>query len=574
VSISFPITFPGTFTDDDSGGPENLAAVLERTREVTTELRRMRKATKLARTQISIYKNDPDGAPGLIFQGTLNTRECTSHEFRQRDNIAAPGNFEVRAGHYLAKFIATVPNNEDECKNIIIRVDRYGGQWRWTGLMKNWATETRDGVDYLKANFVDDLQFLTYMLGPPNPLMPIPVFQFPRDFFGWAPLRWLISTFIHMQIVRLEGHPFTLPDDPFDLEQYTDIIHPGRWQVQMKGVPLLQDSSLWGPIGSRMNTVDSVIADALEDAQLSIVYRRIFSAEGELADGLLDNDVANGQLVLDIVDRSGFSSGQATGLGTFFSGDIIGGAARSVVQYASGYIEDSLAAINDDATMYPDEYWQNSWMATLAAAPGHCLHDSHWHDLQAQDTHSPATAVRAVIGGDNPTVDAIAQLIIQSAGNLIGYFLLGGFDSLKPWRHRIRHHHAVPGGHDPGVGRMAELFPHNQSRVGAPARGVPGGGRTERVVDGRDGSDAGRVQIDRRRNQPHHRRRRQLVVHPRTARVDRRPDHVGVGAAGPPVRDFADVHQPDQRNVAARAAGQGRGIPHRYRREQGRSVLR
>jgi hypothetical protein len=110
----------------------------------------------------------------------------------------------------------------------------------------------------------------------------------------------MISTFIHMNIVRLEGHPFTLPDDPFDLEQYSDIIHPGRWQVQMKGVPLLQDSSLWGPIGSRMNTVDSVIADALEDAQLSIIYRRIFSGEGETVDGLLDNDVANGQLVLEI----------------------------------------------------------------------------------------------------------------------------------------------------------------------------------------------------------------------------------------------------------------------------------
>ena len=403
-----------------------LAAVLERTREETIELRRQRRAIKQAKPQIYIYKNNPDGSAGLIHQGRMNVRECTNYEFAQKDNVSAGGYFECRAAHHLARYIATIPNDPEECKNVVIRVDMYGGRWRWSGLMHHWSVDTRDGVDYLRADFIDDLQFLQFMLGPPNPLLPIPIFQFPRDFFMFAPSRWAISVFIMMQIVRLEGHPYTLPDDPFDLEQYFDILNWGDWQVHIKCPSFFNDTSLWTVIASRMNTVDSVIADALDDAQLSIVYRRIFTDEGEMVTGLLDNDVANGALVFEIVDRSGINLGE----GTFFGGTVFSGLARTGLQYLDGFVEDTMVMIDDDPTLYPDEYWQSSWMATLAQAPAHTLRDSHMMDLKSKVTHSPATAVSVIVGGDNPVADAIAQLIIQATGNLIGYFLLGGFDSL------------------------------------------------------------------------------------------------------------------------------------------------
>lgn len=403
-----------------------LAATLERTRETTIELRRQRRAIKLAKPQVYIYKNNPDGSAGVLYQGRLNVRECTKYEFPQKDNISATGYVEMRAAHYLARFIATIPNNPDECKNVIIRVDMYGGAWRWSGLMHHWDLETRDGVDYLMATFQDDLQFLSFMLGPPNPAIPIPLFQFPRDFFLFAPARWSVSVFILAQIIRLEGHPWTLPDDPFDLAQWFDIINWGDWQVHIKCPSFLNDTSLWTVIASRMNTVDSVISDALEDGQLSIVYRRIFTDEGEMTTGLLDNNVANGALVFEIVDRSGF----VLPGGTFFGGTVFGGALRSILQWTDGFIEDTLVMFDDDETMYPDEYWESSWMASLAQAPAHTLRDSHMMDLKSKVSHSPATAVSVIVGGDNPVADAVAQLIIQATGNLIGYFLLGGFDSL------------------------------------------------------------------------------------------------------------------------------------------------
>lgn len=404
----------------------NLAVTLERTREVTTELRRERKAVKQAKPKIFIYKNNPDGSAGLIHQGCLNIRECTKYEFPQKDNVSSAGWFETRASHHLAKFIATIPNNPEECKNVVIRVDMYGGRWRWTGLMQNWSVETRDGVDYLTANFNDDLQFLQFMLGPPNPALPLPIFQFPRDFFLFGPSKWAISVFILLQIIRLEGHPWTLPDDPFDVAQWFDIINWGDWQVHIKASSFLTDTSLWTVIASRMNTVDSVIADALDDGQLSITYRRIFTDEGEMTTGLLDNNVANGALVFEIVDRSGFTLGD----GTFFGGTVFAGFGRSILQWTDGMVQDTLVMVDDNATLYPDEYWQTSWMASLAAAPAHCLRDSRLMDLQSKVTHSPATATSVVVGGANPVADAVAQLVIQATGNLIGYFLLGGFDSL------------------------------------------------------------------------------------------------------------------------------------------------
>lgn len=403
-----------------------LAATLERTRAETAELRRQRRALKTARTEVRIYKNNPDGSAGLLFVGRLDIREATKHSFPQRDNIMSSGSFETRASHHIAKFIASIPNDPEECKNVVIRVDRYGGLWRWTGVMHHWDVETRDGVDYLSATFNDDLQFLQFMLGPPNPALPLPIFQFPRDFFIFAPSRWAISVFILLQIIRLEGHPYTLPDDPFDPAQWFDIINWGDWQVHIKCPSFLEDNSLWTVIASRMNTVDSVIADALDDGQLSIVYRRIFTDEGEMVTGLLDNNVANGALVFEIVDRSGFTLPG----GTFFSGTVFGGAVRTGLQFLTGFIEDSLVMINDDPTLTPDAYWGTSWMGTLAQRPAHCLRDSRYMDLQARVTHSPATAVSVVVGGDNPVANAIAQLIIQATGNLIGYFLLGGFDSL------------------------------------------------------------------------------------------------------------------------------------------------
>lgn len=401
-------------------------ATLQRTRSITDEYRRQYSTMQRALTEIRIYTNRADGSPGLVCRGRLNVMDCVKHQFPRRNNTSAQGFFTVRAGHYLAKLIATIPNDPDECKNVVIRVDRYGGAWRWTGMMHHWDVETRDGVDYLTATFNDDLQVLQFLLCPPNPALPIPVFQFPRDFFLYCPSAWGAAVVAWINVGRQEGNLWTLPDDPFDLGSWTGSFDTSTWQVHIKCPPFFEDSSLWGLFVSRMNSVDSIIADPLEDAQISVVYRRYFTDEGEQVTGLLNNNIANGALVVEFLDRSGFAHDS----GTFLSGDPVQGFARSVVDFGASFVEDTFALVDDDESLMPDEYWQSGWLGTLAAAPGVCVRDTPWSELQSKVTHSPATAHQVIVGGDNPTADAIAKLVIESVGNILGYLLLFGFDSL------------------------------------------------------------------------------------------------------------------------------------------------
>lgn len=403
-------------------------ADLELARPEIAENRRRKKALKQSMPKVRIWVNPPDGetGDGMLYLGQVDLRDCAQYEFPWKNNASSASNFAVRTSHYMAKKIASIPNDPDSCKNVIITVDLYGGTLRWSGLMHHWDVEEIEGTDYITATFNDDLQFLDFMLAPPNPALPLPLFQFPRVHFLFGPTRWCVATLILEQLIRLEGHPWTLPDDPFDLEQYLELFDWSTWQIHIKGVNFLLDDSLWTLLASRMDTVTTVIADALDDSQLSIVYRRILTVDGERASGLLFNDVKNGALVIEIVDRSGWTLPE----GTFFEGTAVAGFFRSVLSWGSGFIEDTLTQVTSTDALYPDEYYQTSWMSTLAAAPGVIIRDSPWIDIKGKVSHSPPTAVSVVVGGNNPTADAIARLIIEAVGNLLGYFLLAGFDSL------------------------------------------------------------------------------------------------------------------------------------------------
>ena len=412
---------------------------------------------------IRIWKNKDDGSPGLEYVGRVDYEDTIRASFPFRKNESAQGVLELRTDHYISKFIRKVVTTPELKKNLVITVDMYGGEMRWSGLLKNHSIKVNEeGLRYHEITWNDDMQFLQFLLCPPNPLLPIPVFQFPRVFTLVGPAKWAISVMILLNLLRVEGNIWHLPDDPFDPQQWltkNPALPPNwkDWQVHVKCDPfLLDDSTLWVLLSSRMNPVDATIADALDDAQLTLRYRRVFTDQGETANGILFVDpsqLANGALVYELVDDSGYRSPLtpdpnnpgfynvidnisrplgdiARQAGTLLSGTVVDGLVRSAAVYAGGLIEDSAGLIIDNENLYPDAYWGPGFLGTFASAPWLVIRDNQWTRVNtAELTWSPATAVSVIVGGDNPAADAVIKLLIETIGNLLGYFLLGGFSS-------------------------------------------------------------------------------------------------------------------------------------------------
>jgi hypothetical protein len=384
-----------------------------------------------AKPMITFYRNREDGSSGLEYYGRVAYQDTIKASFPFKKNVSTQGVLELRYDHYISEWLRSVPNDPEHKKNIIVRVDFFGGKLRWTGLLHHHAAKMRDGMRYMEFTFNDDLQFLQFLLGPPNPALPIPILQWPRVLPILGPAKWACSIMVLLNLIRVQGL-VNLPDDPFDIDQWGEMI-ANPWKdhqvhIKCKALPF-DDSSLWTVLGTRMNAIDSVLADSLSDAQLTVRWRRVFTDEGEIENGVMFAATpANGALIYEIVDDSGYYN-KALG-GTFLGGSIIDGMARSVVQYVGGLVEDAGVLIKDDETYYPDEYYGPGFLGTLAQAPWLVIRDNTWSPVETSElTWSPATAVSVVVGGDNPAADATIRLVIEATGNILGYFLLAGFSS-------------------------------------------------------------------------------------------------------------------------------------------------
>lgn len=416
----------------------NLLAIINNTQEYCEAWREQLLNKRKQKPFIRIWKNKDDGSPGLEYVGRIHYDDTIRASFPFRKNESAQGVLEIRTDHYISEWIRSVVMSPELKKNIIITVDFYGGEKRWSGILKSHAVKVNEEhIRYHELTFNDDMQFLQFLLCPPNPALPVNVFQFPRVFTLIGPAKWAISCMILLNLIRVEGNLWGLPDDPFDFESWDDLWDWSDWQVHIKCKPFdLDDSSLWVLLASRMNPIDSVIADALDDAQLTLKYRRVFTDLGETEDLAFGVTPANGALVFELVDDSGYHSP----LGTFLDGTVADGFVRSAAVYAGGFVEDTIGTISDSASFYKpqldgsvgilDEYWGPGFLGSLASAPWLVIRDNKWTEVSTSElTWSPSTAVSVVVGGDNPAADAVARLIIESVGNILGYFLLFGFSS-------------------------------------------------------------------------------------------------------------------------------------------------
>ena len=402
---------------------------------------------RLAKPIIRIWNNDPDWSKaGARYVGRIDIDDTIKGSFPFKNNTPSQGSLELRDDHYISMWLKELPNDPDLRKNVIITVDFYGGEKRWSGLLDKWEVKSREGVKYLEVTFQDDLTFLQYLLCPPNPVLPIPIFQAPRLFMLAGPSRWAISMVIFINLIRTQAFDnWLLPDDPFDFDDWgqtfetiDDLWDWSDWQTHIMAPSFLQDDSLWTFLASRMNPIDSIIADTLDDAQLTVKYRRYITDDGEsCSPNIFVSNVKNCALVFEIVDNSRDKATVPDPINqtpierftTFLDTSVVGGFTRSVITYGSGFVEDVLSLVTEDQTIAPDEYYQNGFVGTIARKPWVVLRDNEWTAIESSSlSWGPSKNVSVVVGGDNPAADAIAKLTIETIGNLLGALIM--FSSL------------------------------------------------------------------------------------------------------------------------------------------------
>jgi hypothetical protein len=376
---------------------------------------------------VRLWANNPaPDSDGLVLRGVAT--DSLDGKFPFKKNKAGTGQLRLRLDNYLARWLISIPNDSEAKKNVVISVEQVGTTMRWSGLLHHWTLrKDKDGIRYLEATFIDDLQFLTYLRGAPNPVLPINLFQWPRVFAVLGPSIWAISLLIWLNLLRYQGNLYNLPDDPFDFGSWIDPLDMNTWQVLIKAPTFAEDSSLWTLLASRMDAVDKSIEDALDDGQLVLRYRRIFTVDGETVDGIPGvTTPRNGVLVLEVVDRSGYFEPDGTGT----SATAVDGFKRTVVAFADGFIEQNEVFVSDDESTMPPEYFLQNWFGTKPSHPWIVLRDRELSGIESAElSWAPATVGQIIVGGQNEYADAAVQLAIQVTGNMLSYFFLGGFSS-------------------------------------------------------------------------------------------------------------------------------------------------
>lgn len=398
---------------------EDIKAGCEHARERTRTLRR-------ELPMVRLYHNKADGTPGLYLRGDLADNMAGSLP-RKRNNFGDTGTIDIRPDHYLARWLIRIPNDPEAKKNVVLRVEHLGGAMQWCGILDHWKAIRRNGILMLRVTFIHDAQYMRWLLCPPNPWLPIWLFQWPRVLPLLGPSNWIICVLIWLNLARVQGFSGPPPVDPFADDGGAMVPGWTSWQVIIKapGLPF-DDSSTWNLLAVRMDQADTVIQDPLDDAEQVFCCRRIFTDDGDVCP-IPGVTCANGALVIWIEDQSGYYGPDGTATG----GGLAGGFTRTIQSFAQGFVED-IQTLTQDPTSYPPEYYDDRYEGPgRPAFPWVVVRDSeHSAVTTSEFCWGPSKMPGAVVGGDNPIADQLAQLTIESVGALLGYFFLGGFSGL------------------------------------------------------------------------------------------------------------------------------------------------
>lgn len=338
--------------------------------------------------------------------------DAITAKFQWKLNDTGIGTVVIPATHWLATWAVDFRGRAK--KNIHITMDKDGA--RWGGRLKT-VTISKDssGQRTVELTFLHDYEELKHVYVWPNPLTPAAV-QFPRTFMLLGPTKWALKTALMVNIWRLEGSLWALPDDPLDPREWTDTFNPSQWAIQVAPGGIGGDSTPWTLISSRMKSWHDMAAGPLKQAQLMVDCRRWLDGDPLPWPGA---KVRNGCLLIDVKDKSSWWDPEGTSLwGTVRDGFV------RTVQSVTGKNVDTDHTVIANPNM-PSQYHVPKWLGTVPQAPYVLYRDGPLTGVESADfTWEPASAVQ-VIGGGHSTygVNEAISSVVTLLGNYLGMFI-------------------------------------------------------------------------------------------------------------------------------------------------------
>ncbi|MFD3748323.1 phage tail protein [Nocardia sp. NPDC058633] len=310
--------------------------------EITEERERQRQAQRLEPPDTTIY----DGDFNMI--GWLDAEYLGDFEWVENDTGA--GQTEIPWSHYIAQWIWDEHGRlqRGEKRDVHIVVECRNGA-RWSGKLDSCSPEKRDdGTKTLAVQWLSDYETLKWYTVWSNAALPS-IFQFPRVFLLAGGARWCLLTALHLQVMREQQNWWSLPDDPLDPSSWVPAS-VSDWSVVVKPHSFLddlEDGISWALLSSRFKQWHNLAGPILEDAELSVVWRRYLPHLGD-EQPIPGQTLRPGALVIDIADKSGYYS-----QGTSNGGSLWDGLVRTVASFVGDFIDPVVEEIADiDEPLY------------------------------------------------------------------------------------------------------------------------------------------------------------------------------------------------------------------------------
>lgn len=386
-----------TFTADDLAECRAIWAESEKQKKQAEAIRRRQPLVRLW---------DGDWKTGAVVRGALRV-SC-----RWVMNNTGSATVVLPPEHPLGEWI--FDQSQRDTRNIHLTIDKDGA--RWGGRMKDARiTRAEDGSRQIELTFLDDYEELKYLQVWSNPFTPA-AFQAPRVFILAGPAKYMLKLALFVNLIRQNASLWHLPSDPLNPESWVRGLTPWNWpKVVMPGSILLDDSQ-WAVMHSRFKTWHDMAAPVLADAGLMVVTRRWLDGDPLPYPGAI---MRNGQLMFDIVDKSGVFEQTALG------GTLAGGLVRTVTKHADNLVDEIVTTVTNPVT--PARYTVSSLLGTAPAQPWVVYRDGEGAGIESSEyVMTPATAVQVNGGGKSmPGVNEGIKTSIMLTGDLLSNIVFG-----------------------------------------------------------------------------------------------------------------------------------------------------